>query len=407
VLTAYGHNRQTLLKMTRPESYALDILEEFDALDRAKASRDSESIERHEGNIRRIGRRLEDAMLVRPEDYADSAGEWEARKVQDRLNMPAAERQKQSPFAGMPKLGNTSGQTRDYSKAYDEVMRRAEVFKGIKERWKQRQPVVPGLNVIRNGEFNLDYVAGSEDSPDISVTANIDPDLNTAKLIMGEDFLAKPYPEQKRLMDGIVRDLNKRNLIISGAKPTTYEVEEEDIAFWKRYDPTKIAFDLRLYRDEIMEKARERYGDDVEVTINSDAESVEVTTPQMQADHRDAEQNYDKFSQQQASIEEKMHQKYGWEWFGSMTKQEKDRYEAIQMKVAESENRMMEGAADHLDLGFLFDAAGGRSPDSHRPAGVDYETWARIRAEEQLMRMGKMPRPGEEVDFDDLIPVQQ
>ena len=122
----------------------------------------------------------------------------------------------------------------------------------------------------------------------------------------------------------------------------------------------------------------------------------------MKADFLKLEQDFEKVDQQYSDFQNKLTEKYGWNFMAEWTKQEKDRYEAMEKKSDDLQAKMIDGSTDYLDLDFIFE---GR--DSHaRPPGVDYETWMRAVAEEQLLRMGKMPRPGEEVDFEDLVPAQ-
>lgn len=386
---------KTLLKMTRPEAIAYRIMTEFEHLDQAETPRDREHAQQH---IEQLGKQLEEAMLVKDDDYAGSYGEHEAETVEKRLGMTPEQRRATFPAAGLSEaLRDTSSQTRDYKKAYDEVMRRAGIFKQIEERWKERKSLGDGVNVIRPHEDMLLY-AGKPGEGWIEVQMH--PMVAGGTVSFWPEFLALPYREQKKIMDVAIRDMRSRNLRPEiGSEPS-----DEEIAFWGRYDPRKVAFHARFYRGEIETLARQHYGEDAQIHFYDDGEVV-VTTPEMQRKYAAYREKRDANVQAYMDFRAKMVEKYGGinEMFQKGEPQESQKYNDLARKADDFGPKPDEKAERYLNLAPIF---GDRTHRGGAPEGVDRDMWEETLIDEQLAHMDKLPRAGDEFDFNDLVPAQ-
>ncbi len=385
----------TLLKTTRPEWLALQIIKAYERLDQADTPREREMEQQEIGEL---GRRLEESMLVRGGDYGDSYGEHEAETVANRLAMTPEERRANPPMVDLPKaLRDTSVQTRDYAKAYDEVMRRAQVFKQIEEKWKERKDLGKGVSVVRPEEDMLIYTHGPNEG---LIEARLYPTASAASVSFLDEFFDRPYHEQKNIMDIAMRDLRGRNVrpqISDGS-------DDQDVAFWGRYDPRQVAFEPRFYKQEIAALARDHYGKDARVTIYDDGDVV-VTTPEMQRKYEAYREKRDKNNQAFNDFHGKMVEKYGSvnDMLQKGDSQESQKYSDLARKADDFGPKPEEKAERYLDLSPIF---GDRNYRSGAPEGVDRDLWRDMLIDEQLAHMEKLPKPGDEFDFSDLVAAQ-
>lgn len=382
----------TLLKMTRPESIAFRIIEAFERLDQAETEHDKRYAQQ---DIEELGKRLEDSMLVKGrDDYLASYGEAEARAVESRLGMNPQQRRAAFPGANLPeKLRDTSSQTRDYDQAYDTVMRRARVFKDIKARWAERKDLGSGVSVVRPDEEFLVYTHGQEDGLIEAKTYQ-----SSADISVWPEFLEKPYAEQKKVMDVAMRDLRSRNMRPEVAYAG--EISDEEFAFWARYNPRLVAFEPRLYRDRIEEIARELHGDDATVEFHDTGE-VMVTSPEMQRNAEVAEEKRLKAELSFDDFSAKMIAKYGSiaDLHQKGEPSEIARYGTL-ARQADDYIREDDKHYRYLDLTPIFaDRAGYR----RAPQGMDRDMWLEAMIDEQLAAMNKLPQPGDDIDFSDLV----
>lgn len=398
---------KTLLKTTEPESLALQIIEAFERLDQAENPRDREGEQRWIGEL---GKRLEESMLVNLNDYYGSYGEAESNMVEQRLGMSAEQRRAKFPGQQLPEgLSDTSNQTRDYNKAYEEVMRRAMVFKKIKERWAEHEDLGDGITVVRPDENYLVYGKGRDSG---LIEARLFSGVAAASVSFWPEFFDMPYPEQKRIADVAMRDLRSRN-----NRPALEEApSDREFAFWAKYDPRMVAFDVRLYRNEIEELAKAEHGDDATVELEPSEGEARVTSRQVRIDSQQAKIDrekaamaYDKLDQQLGKLYEAAEQKYGSDYRRKMTIEEKSRESAIRDKLMDLENQLdtdessdEEEVSSYLDLTPIFE----RRDYFNVPSGVDRDLYQQMIIDEQLDRWGKLPRPGDDVDFSDLMKAQ-
>ena len=404
-----GSVNARLIAPTEAEQNALRIMglaEELDAIDsgeRDAPNGRARNRQEAEDWMQRYGQRLEESMLVRPEDYENSFGEFEARSVQERANMTPEQRRRSFPLAGKPDdMIVSKTQTRDYDKAYDEIMRRAEVFKRIEENWKQRRDVGGGVSAVRIEEDRVDYAKNPEQP---LVEVKLYQTVGGSEISFTEEFLELPYAEQKAVVDKVIADTRKT----FNVRPAVQGLDNDDVYdstvdFWARYDPRMVAFDLRLYRDRVDELIREQFGEDAEITEFLPTEpSVQVQTAE---DRKAYEEGRKKIDEAQAKLQDvrvALVEKYG-----SIKDVREKGDPGDQKKLRDAEDKYAQATSewnyrDHYSNVDLTPIYGDRLYNP-APRGIDAEAWELWRAEEQLMANGKFGRGDEGLDFSDLIP---
>jgi hypothetical protein len=392
---------RNIVTPTIPERHAIDIMNTFGELDAAKARNASQSeISELEDRLRGHGMLLEDAMLVRPEDYTRSAGEAEAREVEARIGMTPAERRATRPLADLPRdaIVGQNTQTRDYAKAYDAVMEQAKIWKQIQDQWKTAEPIGAGVSVVRPVENLLAY--GKEPGNPLMIF-DLYPELGSAvpEKYLSDALAALPYTEQRKAVDAIMKDLRSRNM-----QPTLDKNASDDaFAFWARYDPRMVAFDPRLYAKEVEELAKAQYGDDATVSYDAFYNVYKVTSPEMKLAAQKAEIDADKVDKQANKFVEQMHKKYGDTYYDKMTPEENARMSEFRVKF----EALMQAAEQdwvEFDDSAIFEGRTAHWRKQEIPDGVDPGIYKDLIIDEQLDRWGKLPRPGDDVDFSDLLP---
>jgi hypothetical protein len=390
----YTARDKTLLKMTNPESIAFKMIETFERLDQEI---NPNFRAREEAYLKQLGEALEESMLVKRDDYLSSYGEGESNAVEKRLGLTAEQRRARFPGNDLPEgLRDTTNQTRNYDKAYEEIMRRALVFKQIKERWAQHKELGDGITVVRPDEELLVYGKGPDNG---LIEAQLFPTVAGAQVSVWPEFLDKPYHEQKKIMDTAMKDLRSRNVRPSfrGAP------DDNEFAFWAKYDPRMVAFDPRLYRAEIEEMAKAKYGPDATIEFNEDGD-VTVTSHQVRIDYEKLQMDVKKADAQVGKMLDAMHKKYGSDYRNKMSGEEKQKLNEASSHFDELSEELfhLEFLVDgktYLDLTPIFE---GRTTYG-APSGVDREMYLQEMTDEQLDRWGKLPQPGDDVDFSDLV----
>lgn len=394
---------RSIVTPTIPERHAIDIMNTFGELDAAKARNAPQSeISELEDRLRGHGMLLEDAMLVRPEDYTRSAGETEAREVESRIGMTPEERRAVRPLADLPRdaIVGQNTQTRDYSKAYDAVMERAKIWKQIQDKWKTAEDIGAGVSVVRPSENFLVYGKGPNEP---LMTFDLYPEMGSAvpEKYLPDALMALPFAQQKKAMDAIMKDLRTRNM-----RPALdHSASDDAFAFWARYDPRMVAFDPRLYAKEVEELAKAEYGEDATVSYDDFYGVYKITSPEMKLAAQKAAIDADKVDKQADKFVAQMHKKYGDTYYDKMTPEESARMGEFRVKFEElvqaSEQDWVE-----FDDSAIFEGRTAHWRKQEIPGGVDPDIYKDLIIDEQLDRWGKLPRPGDDVDFSDLTPSQ-
>ncbi len=407
-----GRYDATLIDPSQSEAAALRLLrtnDEIDALEGGeqtpRSARDRVGLEEWQG---RQAQELEESMLVRSGDYGNSAGEWEARTVQDRMNMTPAQRSKSLPIAGRPEgKADTSKQTRDYQQAFDEIMRRAQVLRQIEENWKQRRDIGGGVNAVRISEDRIDY-AKNPDQP--LVEAKLSQRYGTAGIGFTQEFLDMPFAEQKPILDRVYNDARKTYNAQPRVDVENDDIYDQSIALLARYNPREVAFDPRLYRKEIDQLVKEQFGDEARIIeFIPDQHYVRVTSPEIEQEANEEIQEWqDKFSEASSkmyAVRAAMIEKYG-SILDALSKGDA----SDMKKLNDAEQKYREASAGgRMDIGIhtvdLTPIYGDRL-HMRKPDGVDPDSWMTWLAEEQLMANGKSLKGDENIDFEDLVPSQ-
>lgn len=264
---------KSLIDDTKLENIAERLLNQYDL--------EREGNAEAKGRITNLEAELEREMRVKSSTYARSYGEWEARLAEERQNLTAEERRVQFPLEGMPEgLDISREQTRDYQQAYDEIMRRAQINRSIRARWAERQEIGNSVSVVRGDEDHAGYFFGDEapkstdpfaqvpfHPENMMARADFFPETGSGTITALQPFYDLSYAQQKKIMDVVYRDVQRRNM-----QPGTDSrwKENEQFEFWRRYDPSQVYSDPRLYRGRLEAAVKAQYGDKAKLVLFGD-----------------------------------------------------------------------------------------------------------------------------------------
>ena len=210
--------------------------------------------------------RLEKSLRLRASTYERSAGEYVARRTEERIGMAPSERRQRLPFADAPGNLTAQRQTKDFQEAAAAVARHAALWEDIRKRWKAPVDLGNGISVVREGEDRWAFRSG-EAEPQLAVMRFRVFGSGNYEFSASEALYQMPHHEAVNLIRRAEGYMRRRNII---PEVPRRPASGPAAALWEEVYPEIKILSFSSYREEVNRLAEEKYGKGA--TVDSDGQ---------------------------------------------------------------------------------------------------------------------------------------